>query len=297
MKKKHVLYSVGVIIRTLNEERYIAKCIDILNSQKKDLIKSSDILVIDSGSSDSTVQIVKSKKCRLIEIQPQEFNFGGTLNLGFNNMPTDLIICLSAHAIPVNDQYLNEMVKHFYQIKNLAAVYSRQIAWPDAVFMEKIRIKEYFPDSYMHFDKVSDKLHFSNVSSCIKKSIWKERNFLLLPASEDAEWAEAIINKDLNIIYNPDAVVYHSHNESPLNKARRHLQFFQTQNYGNNNTLIVIFKSFYFAAAHIKNHIKTTILYKGSISEKIKTILYSFIEALLITGIFLKSLLNKESLK
>ena len=61
---------------------------------------------------------------------------------------------------------------------------------------------------------------FSNAASMIRRSVWRDQPFTL-SASEDFEWARRVVASGWTIVYEPSAVVYHSHREIPRAQARR----------------------------------------------------------------------------
>ncbi len=282
-KTKKNSYSVGIAIRTWNEANYLGRCIEKLKSQKSDLINSIEILVIDSYSTDGTIEISQREGCTLIEIPKEEFNYGGSLNTGFETLKKDLIISLSAHAIPRSDDFLHELIKPFSD-PDVAGTYSRQDPWPDALFVEKVRIARTFDSKSRTFtDAENPELHFSNVASCVRKSCWKKKHFLEIPSSEDYYWAKDMLNDGYKILYVPAVSVYHSHNDSCSGFARRTYNILRNDLVaeGHSETYKTI-KVFRTAAWHVKNIIKICLTEHGSAGEKLYTFFRSFYESILI---------------
>jgi glycosyltransferase involved in cell wall biosynthesis len=215
---------VSVVIRTFNEERHIGLLLDALKSQVFDQ-KQIEILVVDSGSTDDTIKIVKNYELRLFEIPKKEFTYSRALNIAIQNSIGDYIVILSAHAIPTSMDWLKGMISHFTS-KEIAGVYCRQVPWPDAPWDEVIRIKKTFPTQSCSFflkDKIDD-LYFSNAASCISKKLWQKHPFEEVPAAEDRLWALWAIENNYKIIYDAMVSVRHSHNESPRESAQRLIQ-------------------------------------------------------------------------
>jgi glycosyltransferase involved in cell wall biosynthesis len=215
---------ISCIIRTFNESKHIGRLIENLRSQDS-YGASLEIVVVDSGSTDDTVRIAQNCSVKLIEIQKEEFHFSKSLNLGIENSYGDLLVILSAHSIPAAGDWLKRMVGHFDD-PNVAGVYCRQVPWPDADLCEVLRIAETFGDrstrySKDHFDP--DHLTFSNAASCIRRCVWQQHPFTL-PAAEDWEWAKWTIEEAYTIVYDAEAQVYHSHNESCRRLARRWIE-------------------------------------------------------------------------
>lgn len=214
---------LSFVVRTFNEEKYIGKLIDNLNSQVNTNYKL-EIVVVDS-STDKTPKIARDKKAIVIDLPRSKFNYASALNMGIKKSNGDLIVIMSAHAIPVNNDWLYRMTSHFKN-KKVAGVYCRQIPWPDAEWREKYRLNRTFNKDTIYFNKdlVTDEMSFSNAASCIKRSVWEKHNFSLQPASEDREWSLWAIDNDYTIVYDADAVIYHSHNESPRIIAKKGIE-------------------------------------------------------------------------
>lgn len=216
--------TINCIIRTYNEANWIERLIAALYAQQN-VLAPLEIIVIDSGSTDATVEIARNEGVNLIEIPKAEFNYSKALNLGIEKSTGDLIVILSAHSIPCETDWLYKMTKHFEDEK-VAGVYCRQIAWPDADPYEVLRIENTFGETSRSFSKEDSNanMSFSNVASCIRRSVWEKHPFVILPAAEDREWAQWAIEKDYKIVYDAQASVYHSHRDTCRQAARRMIE-------------------------------------------------------------------------
>ena len=100
---------VSIIIPCLNEEGYIKSCIESILSQdyQKDLI---EILVVDGGSNDNTLSILKSFSEVTIINNPNKI-VPISMNLGIKEAKGDFIIRIDAHCLyPKN--YVSELIKN-----------------------------------------------------------------------------------------------------------------------------------------------------------------------------------------
>lgn len=212
--------TVSFIVRTYNEADFIGKLIDKLNLQIN-VRHRFEIIVVDS-STDDTAIIARNKNAIVIDLPKSKFNYASALNLGIEKSTGKLIVIMSAHAIPVNNDWLYRMISHFKN-KNIAGVYCRQIPWPDADWRERHRIEETFDvQSICYSNSVAtDSMAFSNAASCIRRLVWEKHNFIIQPASEDREWAQWAINNGYSIIYDAEALLYHSHNETARKTAMK----------------------------------------------------------------------------
>jgi glycosyltransferase involved in cell wall biosynthesis len=194
---------VSIIIRTKNEEKWISSCLDAINNQ---LYKNYEIIIVDNNSKDGTIKIAKTYKTRIFKID--KFKPGKTINLGIRKSRGSIIVCLSGHCIPVNNNWLTNLIKNL-KIKNVAGVYGRQEPFlfssdndkRDLINLfgldKKIQVKDTF---------------FHNANSCFYKKTWKKFPFNEEVTNiEDRVWGENIIQNGYKIVYEPKASVYHHH--------------------------------------------------------------------------------------
>lgn len=210
--------TIGVVIRTLNESELIGTCLQTLKAQRGD--HSLDILVLDSGSTDDTLAIARSHGARTLEIAPEQFHYARTLNLGISEVDGDLVVILSAHAVPLDQHWLATITAPLADPR-VAGVACKQVPWPDAPFREVHRLAETFGDHpLVHTGSGPNPVPFSNAASAIRRSVWSGEPFELA-AAEDVEWAARVAAAGWMVAYEPRASVYHSHAESPRALARR----------------------------------------------------------------------------
>jgi rhamnosyltransferase len=217
--------TISCVIRTFNEAASIRNLILSIRSQKN-LSTKPEIIVVDSGSTDSTTKILKTLGVTLIEIEKREFSYSTALNLGIKRSSGNFIVILSAHAMPCQDTWLQKMVSHFEDEK-VAGVYCKQIPWPNAGWWEILRIENTFGKNSVRFSPGSEpfqyNLHFSNVTSCVRRDVWSRHPFVM-SAAEDHEWAGWAIENGYTIIYEAEVAVYHSHVDTHRQAAQRIIQ-------------------------------------------------------------------------
>lgn len=196
----------------------------VLNQISKQNEKNFEIIIVDSGSTNNTLQIVenfvkKNKDIPLVihQIKPENFGHGKTRNLSLKYAKAPYIVFLTQDAVPANNQWLSSLLANFKDPK-VAGTFSRQIPKKNARETEKIFCCYYFSDqkiitSLKNNVPILNVMFFSNASSCIKKSVLKKYPFdESLIMTEDQEWAKRIIEKGYKKIYEPKSVVIHSHN-------------------------------------------------------------------------------------
>jgi glycosyltransferase involved in cell wall biosynthesis len=209
---------IGVVIRALNESEFIGRCLETLQRQRGNF--DLDIVVVDSGSTDATVEIARSYQARIVSLAPTDFDYSKALNVGIEAARGEVVVSLSAHAIPLDDHWLSAVTAPL-EDPRVAGVSSRQVPWPDAPWQEVHRLQHQFgEDACVYADASEREIVFSNAASVIRRSVWREHPFTL-PAAEDVEWARRVVAAGWKILYEPTAAVYHSHHEGPRAQALR----------------------------------------------------------------------------
>jgi rhamnosyltransferase len=194
---------VSIIIRTKNEERWLTPCLSSIFSQK---YKNIEVIVVDNYSTDKTVEVAKSFKTKIVKIK--KFFPGKAINNGIKLTKGSIIVCLSAHCIPLDLNWLSNLIKNL-RYKKVAAVYGRQVPLPYSSPFDKRDLLNTFG-----LDKKVQKKDsfFHNANSAFKKNMWNKINFDEKAINiEDRIWAHNIIKLGYHIVYEPSASVYHYH--------------------------------------------------------------------------------------
>ena len=209
---------VTLLIRCKNEERYIDQTLSVLIKQR---FRDFEIVAVDSGSHDNTINILRTYPVKLIRIKPKEFTFGYALNVGMNNSDGKYVCPISAHAVPKDDMWLEKLIEPLKD-KKIAAAYGRQLPHTDCNPFERASLTRWYGSDAR--TQIKDPF-FSTVNAAIKKEIWKIFPFdETLPYAEDQQWAREVQKHGYAIVYQPSAEVYHSHSENLFKVYQRSLQ-------------------------------------------------------------------------
>lgn len=203
----------SIIIRTKNEAKRIGDVLELLANQSK---KDFEVIIVDSGSTDKTLDIIKQFNNKLdikiYTIPTKDFTYPYACNFGAEKSTGKYLIYLSGHSIPVSKTWLENGINDFDD-KKVAGVYGAVRSSIDATFTEKVF---YFPAKLLnHKRKISKKRLglLGNTNSIIPKKLWQEYHFneKFVEGGEDTEWANHFLKKGYIIIRDPKFSVYHSH--------------------------------------------------------------------------------------
>jgi rhamnosyltransferase len=206
---------VSIVIRTRNEAQHLAEVLEAIACQEH---PCQEIILVDSGSTDDTLQIAEAFEARVIAIEPRSFTYGHALNRGMKASRGEVVAFLSGHAVPCDESWLGHLARPFSD-ERVAGCYGRQLPLPECRPWERLNLGRYFgamPRIQSHDP------FFSNANAAIRRDLWKGIPFREdLPGGEDHAWAAAAQVAGYQIIYEPRAAVRHSHNEGLRQLYRR----------------------------------------------------------------------------
>lgn len=209
---------ISIVLRTYNEEKHLEQLLlGIALQQNKEF--NIETIVVDSGSTDSTLQIASAHGCKIVRISKEEFTFGRSLNIGCGESSGDILVFISGHCIPVNNNWIEELVRPIRENKAVYC-YGRQVGNEISKFSEQQLFKKYFPPK----SNIPQEGFFcNNANAALLKSMWKKYMFdEELTGLEDMELAKRLQADGHDIAYAASAPVYHIHEETWLNIRNRY---------------------------------------------------------------------------
>ncbi len=216
----------SIIIPTKDEEANIGRCLEAVYGQSVDF--PFEVLVIDSGSRDRTVEIARKHPVRLLEIAAADFHHARTRNLGGANSAGKYLVFLSSDAFPADNRWLSALLRNFEE-PSIAAVYGRQLAKADAT-PERVFFMEHRYGATRVVKNANGngagkylQYQFSNVNSAVRREVWERTPFPEdINAYEDFSFAIQVLRQGYSIAYEPEAAVYHSHNYTMLRSFQQY---------------------------------------------------------------------------
>ncbi|MDD5130587.1 MAG: glycosyltransferase family 2 protein [Candidatus Omnitrophica bacterium] len=198
---------ISIVIRTKNEESSIARVLERVSVQSYP--GNYEIIIIDSGSTDRTAQIVSGFAVNFQVINKEPFSYGYALNYGQKLSSGRIIVFLSAHCVPVDAQWLSNLLAPLEKDKHAGAAYGRQLPVKGVNPVEEFELGIFFPQG-----NLPPKAVFSNANCAIRKEILEQHPFNEeIAYGEDFLWRNKL-PADIGVVYARDAQVYHSHPSS-----------------------------------------------------------------------------------
>ena len=208
--------ALSIVIRTLNEARWLPELIAGIETQSYP--GAVEIILVDSGSDDETVEIARQYSCKIVTIDRAEFTFGRSLNRGCDAASGDILVFVSGHCIPANNDWLVDLVDPL--VRGATYSYGRQIGGQITRFSEQRIFEKYFPEDPA---KAQGGFFCNNANAALVASAWRTFKFdEELTGLEDMDLARRLAETGHQIAYAPTATVLHLHDETWRQVSRRY---------------------------------------------------------------------------
>lgn len=203
------LGKISIIVRTLNEARYLEELLVGCKAQKLKGLEI-EVVLVDSGSTDGTLEIARCHGCRVTEIKREEFSFGKSLNVGCSVATGDILVFISGHCIPTHEDWLQKLCQPIIN-GDAQYTYGRQFGGASSYFSEKQVFAKYYPNE----SRIPQEGFFcNNANAALQKSTWESLRFdEELTGLEDMHLAKRLCGLGGKVAYVADAAVYHYHEE------------------------------------------------------------------------------------
>ena len=212
------LSNFTVVIRVKNEERWIGYAIQSV----LDYLIKPEIVIVDNNSDDKTIDIVKFfaenpnlnneannySKIKIVNIA--NYSPGRALNLGVKSASKKYIMILSAHCILKKFNEVN-IIK---DLEKNSCVFGNQIPIWNGKKISKRYLWSHFSNKKTKnmYSELEKRYFLHNALAVYKKDTLKKFPFdENLTSKEDRYWANKIIKKKMNYIYDPELIAEHQY--------------------------------------------------------------------------------------
>lgn len=201
---------ISIIILCKNGAKTIRCLFNKLSQQN--LKENLEVVVIDSCSTDESLNICSEYPVNIKSISPETFNYGLTKNNSLQFCKGEFIVFLSQDAVPADKFWLKHLIEPLTIDSSIAGAYSRQLPTVEADIYEQFYLTTTFPITAFVIDSNTPNWHhFSNASSVVRRDILEKTPFEKLPFAEDRIWANQVIKDGYKIAYSAKSKVYHAH--------------------------------------------------------------------------------------
>jgi len=196
-----------------------------------------EVIVVDSGSQDATLDICHEFSVRLLRILPKSFNHGATRNYAISQAQGEFIILTVQDAVPADEGWMDALVRNLIDDPEVAGAYGRQLPRPDSSYLAKQRNRLWYKRlgdkrivhqitdvAELNTLTIEEKclvVRFDNVNGCMSRSVWEQYQFPPYMYAEDIGWALEVLQAGYKIVYDPTARVLHSHDRGLDYELRR----------------------------------------------------------------------------
>ena len=188
-----------MIVRTRDSARTLQAALDSLRAQSVPV----EIVVVDSGSQDATLDIARRNADLLIEVPPSAYTPGHALNVGAATAAAEIVGALSSHCVLASDVWAEHALAHFADPVVGAAAGS--LNGPEGRLTAPVR--QTAEQARRH-----PQWGFSNHASAWRASTWAREPFdESLPTVEDREWALRVLEGGETIVFDPELWVEMRH--------------------------------------------------------------------------------------
>ena len=216
---------VTIVIPTKNAGELLDECLKSVFQQKTGY--SYEVICVDSGSSDDTIDIIQKYPAKLYQIPASEFGHGKTRNFGASKGSGEYIVFITQDAVPASDEWLENFINAMKLDDDIVGGFGIHYPYPDCNIIDKRDLKLHFEgfglDNTIFFleDKEryeNDEVYrrylafFSDNNSCLKRTMWEQYQYKDVEFAEDQMWMRQMIELGHKKVYCPFAPVYHSHN-------------------------------------------------------------------------------------
>jgi len=123
---------ISFVIPVYNSERTIKRCLESIKFQK---YPNFEIIIVDNGSTDKTIEIVQKYTNKIFH----DFgNLGSVRQTGVDNSNGEIIGTFDSDVYLSHDKWLINAVKLFYDNKKIATIWPKNVAPPEGPMFQRM---------------------------------------------------------------------------------------------------------------------------------------------------------------
>lgn len=217
---------VSIIVPTYNAGAEFNKFAEMVKKQTANI---KQVLVIDSSSTDTTVDIAKSFGFDVEIIAKSDFGHGKTRQYALDKISTEIAVFLTQDALLYDEFSVENLVKCLTSDDKIAAAYGRQIPYPDTGILGKFARLYNYPE-ISKINTFEDRKVKGIKTAFLSDSFAAYKKSLLMQIGgfpthvnfgEDTYIAAKFLINGYKTAYCAEANVYHSHDYTLLQEYKR----------------------------------------------------------------------------
>jgi glycosyltransferase involved in cell wall biosynthesis len=219
---------VSVALPVLNGGQRFREVLAAIAAQRLD--RAFEIVVIDSGSTDGSVEAARAAGARVLEIPRAEFSHGGTRNRLMELASGSHVAFLTQDAVPAHDGWLAALLSGFGLADDVALVAGPYLPQPGASAMVRRDLEGYFArfGDAPRVDGLDGgavapgpATFYSSANGAVARRAWERVRFRDVRYGEDQQLAVDLLHAGWRKAYVPEAGAVHSHEYEGLGGFRR----------------------------------------------------------------------------
>lgn len=214
---------VSVVIPTKNAGSDVAVLIRMLRRQEK--VSNPEIILVDSGSTDSTLPIARAAGASILTLPAEEFTHAAARNRGAEAASGLYLLFMTQDALPLSTTWLYEMM-NFLKATGVAGVSCAEYPRADSDLFYQYLIARRYGQPGLNCDNVTQvngtdlsyldlrsRAVLSNIACLMTKTVFDRYRFAGA-YGEDLELAVRLLRNGQKLGFLRSARVLHSHNRS-----------------------------------------------------------------------------------
>lgn len=217
-------FRASVLIPVKNGGPLLGQVIDAILAQEAPW--PFEVIVVDSGSRDGSVEMVRQRGVRCEQIAASEFGHGRTRNYLASLAQGEFLVFVTQDARPAGPHWLRDLVQACDADPKVAGAFGPHRAHPEARHITHCELRQHFAGfgDKLSVVRMEDEarfaadpgyrqfLHFfSSNNACLRRTVWEQIPLPEVAFAEDQTWALRIIEAGYGKAFAPTAAVYHSH--------------------------------------------------------------------------------------
>jgi rhamnosyltransferase len=224
---------VSIVVPTRDGMRTLPAVFEAIRAQEAPF--AFEVVAIDSGSTDGTLDFLRRHADRTLTIPPASFDHGLTRNAGLAEARGEYVVLLVQDAVPSATTWLATLVAPLTRDPQIAGTFARQQARPGASAITRRYLEGWVAagpvgrttaldrngyEALTAWERL-DRCAFDHVCAAVRRSAWLRHPYRSTPIGEDLAWAREVLLAGYRLAYVPEAVVTHSHDRTAQYEYRR----------------------------------------------------------------------------